>query len=405
MRRTLVGTALAAASVAALASVTLARQHTVAGVVVRPALQKSASALSCDLCQAVVGTLADMADNSTQLAELLNGLDSVCDSVFANNNSTRTACRDIASLGVDALPFLVSQMNTLAWDIPPAVCSVVFDACLMPCCTQAAVPEQLHLSLTGDMSQMAVTWVTLDATPTSTVQWFPTANASHVYSALGSNRTYTQGNWVGQIHTAVMIGLQPGTQYTYRVGDALRGWSAATTFNTLPANVGSTARPLRVIQVGDMGFSDASNNTIADLLAHVQAGTVDLIWHIGALCTLACALACAYFARHGVTCSRPVRGRSLCLQVTWATRTATCRTGTCSCASTCTSAPRTTSRHVTPRRVLRCTSRARLRACAHQLTLNNRCCPPRRFTCTLQDRAHQQPRAVHGGSWQPRAVV
>jgi phosphodiesterase/alkaline phosphatase D-like protein len=62
-----------------------------------------------------------------------------------------------------------------------------------------------------------------------------------------------QGGWIGQIHQAVMVDLSPDTQYWYRVGDTTSSvWSEIFNFTTLPLNVGSPERPLRVIQIADM---------------------------------------------------------------------------------------------------------------------------------------------------------
>ena len=47
-----------------------------------------------------------------------------------------------------------------------------------------------------------------------------------------------------------MTGLARGTPYSYRVGDAAGGWSAVFNTTTMPADVGSAATPLRIIQIG-----------------------------------------------------------------------------------------------------------------------------------------------------------
>lgn len=128
---------------------------------------------------------------------------------------------------------------------------------------------------------MAATWSTLHDTATHIVQWAAGAHATAFpFSASGSSRTYTKGGWVGHVHTAIME-LQPGTTYSYRVGDGDGGWSAVFTYNSLPANVGSLDRPLRLLQVADMAYDNASDHTVAALGAEVAAGLVDLILHPG----------------------------------------------------------------------------------------------------------------------------
>ena len=72
---------------------------------------------------------------------------------------------------------------------------------------------------------------------------------------------YSKGGWLGHVHTAIME-LQPGTTYSYRVGDGDGGWSAVFTYNSLPADVGSLDRPLRLLQVADMAYDNASDHTV-----------------------------------------------------------------------------------------------------------------------------------------------
>eukprot|EP00239_Pterosperma_sp_CCMP1384_P008567 CAMPEP_0197858816 /NCGR_PEP_ID=MMETSP1438-20131217/32891_1 /TAXON_ID=1461541 /ORGANISM="Pterosperma sp., Strain CCMP1384" /LENGTH=513 /DNA_ID=CAMNT_0043475087 /DNA_START=119 /DNA_END=1657 /DNA_ORIENTATION=+ len=104
------------------------------------------------------------------------------------------------------------------------------------------VPQQIHLALTGDATQMAVTWVTKTATPAPAVS-FEVASATdqqrqQVQSAAtvvaAKTHTYTGGGWEGFIHTAVMTGLAPGRkQYTYKVGDTSTGtWTDSIVFKT-----------------------------------------------------------------------------------------------------------------------------------------------------------------------------
>ena len=75
--------------------------------------------------------------------------------------------------------------------------------------------------------------------------------------------------------------LQPGQTYSYRVGDPSGGWSDVFTYHALPADIGSEARPLRLLQVADMAYDNASDHTVAAMQAEVSAGLVDLVLHPG----------------------------------------------------------------------------------------------------------------------------
>jgi hypothetical protein len=286
------------------------------------------SDLSCDACQLVVGTLGAIAGNQTSLTALLAGLDAGCEAVFANDTLAMAACELVADVAVKALPTIAKDVEELAWD-PIAVCATFIPVCTMPCCDTNTTPEQvrqlpgaccgtygdvmcvfvpcvsfarllpltlavapcvcvvqLHLSFSeAGPSAMVITWTTLLATSTNTVQWGLASAGQNPnalpFSATGSNRTYTWSGWIGVVHEATMVNLAPGTTYTYRVGDADGGWSDLFNFTTLPLNAGTAARPLRVVQIGDMGYGNASDQTVATVAQWVREGLVDFIAHVG----------------------------------------------------------------------------------------------------------------------------
>ena len=74
------------------------------------------------------------------------------------------------------------------------------------------------------------------------------------------------------VHEAVLTNLAPNTQYYYRVGDNVGGWSSVFSFTTLPSDIGSTARPLRIAQIGDMGYGPHSDATVATIAQWVKDG-------------------------------------------------------------------------------------------------------------------------------------
>jgi hypothetical protein len=78
-----------------------------------------------------------------------------------------------------------------------------------------------------------------------------------------------------------MAALAPATTYEYRVGDAALGVSAVFNFSTMPLNAGSAARPLKVLQIADMGYGPNSDATVTALTERVEAGEVDFIVHPG----------------------------------------------------------------------------------------------------------------------------
>lgn len=119
-------------------------------------------------------------------------------------------------------------------------------------------PQQIHLALTGVTGEMRVTWITRDAVTSPSVSYGATSNLGSSAAAVTS--TYQVGTyvpWVGWIHTAVMTGLAPETNYNYRVGSVSGAWSSLRTFKTEKKpwwTVEPSQRTNSVVAVyGDMG--------------------------------------------------------------------------------------------------------------------------------------------------------
>lgn len=94
-----------------------------------------------------------------------------------------------------------------------------------------AAPEYVRLSWTGATdTTMTVAWNT-QADTTSEVE-YGTSSGTYTMSETGVSAL---GNGpLGYIHEVTLAGLQPGTTYYYRVGNASDGWSAEYHFTTGP---------------------------------------------------------------------------------------------------------------------------------------------------------------------------
>jgi len=119
-------------------------------------------------------------------------------------------------------------------------------------------PLQLHLALTGQPSEMRVTWKTsgLEAPAANAllqVQYYakvsgPPKDNSSWASSPATSLTFGKEDLCGEpaqsvgfmapgyVHTAIMRGLAPATTYEYKVGDATQDiWSTTYSFRTGPA--------------------------------------------------------------------------------------------------------------------------------------------------------------------------
>lgn len=112
-------------------------------------------------------------------------------------------------------------------------------------------PKQLHIAVTDTKGEMVINWVTTNPTATSLVQVGTTAEQyTDVFT--GARHTYTAGGWKGWIHSVVLNGLAPDTEYHYRCGDNVTNvWSADHAFTTEAAE----PQPAVFAAYGDMGVA------------------------------------------------------------------------------------------------------------------------------------------------------
>ena len=204
----------------------------------------------CKECTLLVTLANEFSGNTTTVNQTIAALEKYCDGVLKKNGTLTHVCEKLTADIVKLLPFTQDQLATLAWT-PRALCAAIGE-CSVPCCLLPVDPEQIYIALTGDPSEMRVSWVTGEVTAKNTVSWGLTPDG--LTSAEGVNTTYTEAGWIGQIHTAKMTGLKPGTEYTYHVGSG-DDVSPFFKFKTLPTGAGDTI-PLRVAVVGDMGYAN-----------------------------------------------------------------------------------------------------------------------------------------------------
>jgi hypothetical protein len=211
--------------------------------------------------------------NETTVAEILAEMQENCK---AYPFMKQQVCDKLAEVFVQIPPALFEGMEDLAWPIPEAMCATI-QQCKVNCCAADAPPEQVHLSLAAkDRSQMAVTWVTLNASAT-VVEYGISPNKLNM-RVDGTIDTYTMSGWVGTIHRALMTGLRPSTTYYYRVGDPASSapWSETFHFTTL-----TPGQTVTYAVLADMDFGTASDATVSDLINLVNAGTIQAVIHSG----------------------------------------------------------------------------------------------------------------------------
>lgn len=138
-------------------------------------------------------------------------------------------------------------------------------------------PQQIHLSSTGDPTEMMVTWVTLAQTEYSVVQ-YNKAGLSLTLQTSGTVTKFTDGGSAHRVlwmHRVKLTGLMPGQVYDYHCG-GMEGWSALYEFKALQSGVDWSPR---MAVFGDMGSVNAKS--ISFLQEETQQGLYDAFLHVG----------------------------------------------------------------------------------------------------------------------------
>lgn len=139
-------------------------------------------------------------------------------------------------------------------------------------------PEQIHISSTGDPTEMMITWVTMASSVKSVVEYGERCKLPLNKRAFGEATKYKTCGWKERtiyMHRVKLEKLIPGKGYDYRVGSS-DGWSALYNFN---ATKNGTAWSPRFAIYGDLGVDNAQS--LSKLQKEVQGGRYDAILHVG----------------------------------------------------------------------------------------------------------------------------
>jgi hypothetical protein len=144
---------------------------------------------------------------------------------------------------------------------------------------RAGVPEQVKVSITQRSGEMVVNFLTFApphsaSAPSSAVQ-YGLASGAYTQTTLGRCAPFIDPNpmhILRYIHDVVLSGLEDGTRYYYRVGDAQKGvWSGELTFTTLT----SGRERLTVALYGDLGI--VNSNSVQLLSQYIAADAAHLV--------------------------------------------------------------------------------------------------------------------------------
>lgn len=128
----------------------------------------------------------------------------------------------LARGGVLALTFAVSA-SALCADLKKRLAEVDYDALAVGSDIRLPAagsgPQQVHLSLTGDVTEMYVTFVTPESALCADAVATLLDGDKPPSPFPAKNQTYSAGivGWTGVIYTSTFTGLMPGAFYSYTV--------------------------------------------------------------------------------------------------------------------------------------------------------------------------------------------
>ena len=125
-------------------------------------------------------------------------------------------------------------------------------------------PEQIHLQITDNPSEMVVVWAT-DQRGEAVVEWSTTSGSD---SATGDSYCYNHDK---AFHMAVMTGLPLGEEVTYRVGDG-NVWSGESIFTPIDPD----ADHFEWIAIADHGLSSEALDVTDAIMADDDAQMVTI---------------------------------------------------------------------------------------------------------------------------------
>jgi len=139
--------------------------------------------------------------------------------------------------------------------------------------SEAAEPEQVHLSTTGIPGEMIVQWGTEEDTmvscPSDNIVEYGTDNDNLNLSENGNSNMYL---WTTCTHTTQLQNLNPNTTYYYRVGGEGE-WSSVYSFETIKENPGK----ITIGAIADHGTSSNAQETTSNM----ENENLDLVIHPG----------------------------------------------------------------------------------------------------------------------------
>jgi len=144
------------------------------------------------------------------------------------------------------------------------------------------LPQQIHLSYTGNPTEIMITYTTLLNTNNATVRYSSIYKIPFLSLEVNSTNIskFTDGGALQRtvyINRVLLTDLSPRTQYYYICGTEKYGWSSIYSFTTM--KIMGSNEPTKIIFYGD--FGDTNSISLSHIQSRVMMDNIDAILHIG----------------------------------------------------------------------------------------------------------------------------
>jgi len=266
-----------------------------------------ASELACDACLLSNTELVldpSVMYSTSAIEELVSSLENLCNSTYTTPKEVSQCVEVATEYMYDIYRDKQSESEHTNEKIilsTKRLCGII-SACASACCVTDYTPEQIHLSLTLDPTEMVVSWVTFQELENPMVSYWilseeHTGNLT-VLSSPAATSTYVSGGWLGVIYNCTLTNLEPGTVYRYRIdGEASdspyypREVEYHFTTDIMPSSIPLQSRSLQnnsvpfvpgssagvVAYFGDVGTVDNSYETAESLYRLAQNKSIQLV--------------------------------------------------------------------------------------------------------------------------------
>ena len=145
------------------------------------------------------------------------------------------------------------------------------------------LPQQVHISYTGNPTEMMISWATLSDPNISEVKYSTTANYPDLTNKTSKNITKFVDDGpekrVLYIHRVLLTNLEMGQKYIYICGSEQYGWTPPYQFTAMRNFSKSTDTYPKIIFYGD--FGDVDSVSLSSIESQVETSDIDAVLHIG----------------------------------------------------------------------------------------------------------------------------